>query len=65
MINGILPAWFRGLPELMPIALWLLLIALPIVYIVHSSRKRQEILAELKKLREEVRLLRQELTGKA
>ena len=64
MINGILSAWFLGLPELMAIALWLLLIALPVVYIVHSARKRQEILTELKKLREEVRSLRQEVTGK-
>jgi len=64
MINGILSAWFLGLPEFMAIALWLLLIALPVVYIVHSARKRQEILVELKKLKEEVRLLRQEVTGK-
>lgn len=62
MINGILCAWFPpGLPECMLIAFWVLLIALPVVYIVHSARKRQEILTELKKLREEVRLLRQEV----
>jgi ABC-type polysaccharide/polyol phosphate export permease len=64
MINGILSAWFLGLPELMAIAFWFLLIALPVVYIIHSARKRHEILTELKKLREEVRSLRQEVTGK-
>jgi hypothetical protein len=63
MIYGILADWFPpGLPELMLISVWVLLIILPLSYIVHSIKKRQEILTELEELREEVHLLRQEIT---
>lgn len=62
MIYGILSVWFPpGLPELMLIGFWFLLIILPLLYVVHSIKARRRILTELEKLTREVRSLRQEV----
>lgn len=67
MINQALAYWAPGLLELIPMLLvlgfWLILIILPILYVIHSIKKRQEILTQLEKLSEEVHLLRQEVKG--
>jgi len=67
MLDQALAYWAPGMLELIPIffvlGFWLILIILPILYIIHSIKKRQEILTQLEKLSEEVRLLRQEVKG--
>ena len=67
MINETLAYWAPGPLELIVIlfvsGFWLLLIILPILYVVHSVKKRREILTKLEKLSEEVGLLRQEVKG--
>jgi len=67
MINQTLAYFTPGLAEVLLILFvcmfWLPLIILPILYVIHSIKTRQRILAEIEKLTAEVRSLRQKLEG--